>query len=67
MRKRALGDSACRLVLLVDAKRQFRRPLLGRKADVLFLRNVRGQVAVLGFVDRGRNNSEILPEDTAEM
>ena len=41
--------------------------LSGRKADVLFLRNVRGQVTVLRFVDRGRNNSEILPEDTAEM
>jgi hypothetical protein len=37
------------------------------KADVLFLRNIRGQVTVLRLVDRGRNNSEILPEDTAEM
>src|SRR3984957_3368113 len=36
------------------------------EAEILFARKVRGQKAVLRFVNRRRNNSEILPEHAAE-
>jgi hypothetical protein len=37
------------------------------EAEVLFARKVRGQTTVLRFVNRRRNNSEILPEHAAEV
>ena len=37
------------------------------EAEILFARKVRGQTAVLRFVNRRRNNSEMLPEYAAEV
>src|SRR5437868_1850181 len=37
------------------------------EAEALFARKVRGQTTVLRFVNRRRNNSEILPEHAAEV